>query len=69
LWNIRNAYKVLVLKLNCDKPLERFNNAWGYDIKMDLKEMCCEDLNWNQVVQDNVQWRELVNRATGLCIP
>jgi hypothetical protein len=62
-WNIRNAYKIFVLK-----P-ELRQITWEDNIKMDFKEMWFEDVNWSQEVQDNAQWRVIVNTVTDLLIP
>jgi len=34
--------------------------GWEDNIKMDLKEMGCEDKRWTELVQDHVQWQLLV---------
>jgi hypothetical protein len=28
--------------------------------KMDLREICCEDVRWMELAQDSVQWQALV---------
>jgi hypothetical protein len=29
----------------------------------------CEDMDWNHLAQDTVQWRGLVNKVTSLWVP
>jgi hypothetical protein len=48
----RNACSILV-----GKPVVR---KWDNNIKMDLREICCEDGRWMELAQDRVQWRALV---------
>jgi hypothetical protein len=38
-------------------------------IKMHLKEIGCEGVNWIHLAQNRVQWRALVNTATKLRVP
>jgi hypothetical protein len=42
---MRNAYKVLVIKLKEKRPLGRPRRRWE-DIRMDLREMGCEVVDW-----------------------
>lgn len=34
------------------EPLGKLNNSWKDDIKMELKELGCEDVDYIQVPQD-----------------
>lgn len=36
---------------------------WWYDSRIDLKQIGCESLDWIQMAQDRVKWRNLVNTA------
>jgi hypothetical protein len=38
-------------------------------IKMDLKCIGCEAVEWNQVVQDSVQWQYFENTMMNPCVP
>jgi hypothetical protein len=38
-------------------------------LKMDLKELECEGMQWIHLAQDRNQWPVLVNRVTKLQIP
>jgi hypothetical protein len=39
----RNVYKILVGRPKEKRPLKRSRHRWEYEIKMKLKEICCED--------------------------
>jgi hypothetical protein len=42
----RNACRVLVGKPEGRRPLGRPRLQWEGNIKVDLKEMCCGDVDW-----------------------
>ena len=42
----RNAYSILVGKPEGKRPLGRPRRRWEDDIKMDLREMCCDPGEW-----------------------
>jgi hypothetical protein len=42
---------------------------WVDNIKMDLREICCDAVDWIDVAQDRDQWRALVNTAMNLRVP
>jgi hypothetical protein len=56
----RNAYKLLVGKLERRRPLGRPRRRW-LDIRMDLAEVGCGDVDWIGLAQDRDRWRTLVN--------
>jgi hypothetical protein len=41
----------------------------GDNIKIDLKEMECEGVDWFHLIQDRVQWRALVNTVMNIRVP
>jgi len=51
---MRNTYKPLVGKPEGKRPLERPRSK-RYNIKMDLKEICCEGVDWILLAQDRDQ--------------
>jgi hypothetical protein len=63
---MRNAYKILVGKSEGKKSLGRREED---NTKMDLKEIECDDEDWNCVAQDWVQWQAFVNTVMNLQIP
>jgi hypothetical protein len=48
------------------KPLERPRCRWEDNIKLGLREIGINGLNWIQLVQDRVQWWALVNMVMNL---
>jgi hypothetical protein len=65
---MRNAYKILVLKPEEKGPLGRPRNRWKY-IKMYLKEIGLEGVDWIYMAQDRNQWQVLVNTVMNLLVP
>jgi hypothetical protein len=55
--DIRNAYEILVGKSYGKRPLERPISIMEDNIRMDVKEIGCVDVNWIQMVQNTGQWR------------
>jgi hypothetical protein len=39
------------------------------NIKMDLREIGCDDMCWIALAQDRNQWRALVNKVMNLRVP
>jgi hypothetical protein len=65
----RNAYKILVGKPEGKRPLGRPRRRWVDNIKIDLREIGCEGMDWIEVAQDRDQWRALVNTVMNLEVP
>jgi hypothetical protein len=42
---------------------------WEDNIKMDLREIEIEGMNWIQLAQDTVQWRACVSTVINLRVP
>jgi hypothetical protein len=53
-WMI-NARFITTRKSEGRKSLDRTRCRWNYNIKIDLKIIACEDVNWNELVKDRVQ--------------
>jgi hypothetical protein len=51
------------------RPLERPRHRWEDNIKMDLREIGINGMNWIQLAQDRVQWRAFVNTVINLRVP
>jgi hypothetical protein len=62
----RNAYRILVGKPEGERPLGKPRRRWVYNIKMDLREIGWEDVDWIDLAQDRDQWRALVNMVMNL---
>jgi len=53
----RGVYRILVGKPDGKKPLGRPRRRWEDNIKMDLQEVGCGDMDWIELVQDRNRWR------------
>jgi hypothetical protein len=47
----RNAYRLLVRKLNGKIPLRRLRCRWEFNIRMDFREMGWGDVDWIDLAQ------------------
>jgi hypothetical protein len=66
--NKRNAYRILVGKPEGKRPLGRPRRRWVDNIKMDLREIGWDGVDWIDMSQDMDQWRALVNTVLNLRI-
>jgi hypothetical protein len=57
----RNAYRILVGKPEGKRPLGRPRYRWVDNIKMNLRVIGWECMDWIELAQDRDQWRALVN--------
>jgi hypothetical protein len=57
----RNVYRILVGKPEEKRPLGRPRRRWVDNIKMDLREIGWDDMDWIELAQDRDKWRALVN--------
>jgi hypothetical protein len=51
------------------RPHGRPRRRWENNIKMDLKGIGSEGVDWVHVPQDRDQWRAIVNKAMNRLIP
>jgi hypothetical protein len=51
------------------RPVVRPRRRWEDNIKMDLREIAIDGVNWIQLAQDRVQWRAFVNTVINLRVP
>ncbi|KAJ4431235.1 hypothetical protein ANN_19832, partial [Periplaneta americana] len=65
----RNAYRVLVGRPEGKRPLGRPRRRWEDNIKMDLREVGCDDRDWINLAQDRDRWRAYVRAAMKLRVP
>jgi len=66
---MRNVYKILVGKSERKIPLGRPRRRWEDNIRMDLREIRWEVVEWIHLAQDRDQWRALVNTLMILLVP
>jgi hypothetical protein len=65
----KNAYKILVGKLEGKRPLGRPKCRWEDNIRMDLREIGWGGMDWSDLAQDRDQWKALVNTVINLRVP
>jgi hypothetical protein len=62
----RNAYRILAGKPEGKRPLGRPRRRWVDNIKMDVREIGLDGMDWLQLAQDRDQWRGFVNTVMNL---
>jgi hypothetical protein len=67
--NKRNAYTLFVGNPEGKRPVERPRRRWVNNIKMNLREIGWDGMDWIDLVQDRDQWRALVNAVMNLRVP
>jgi hypothetical protein len=65
---MRNSY-ILVGKPEGKRPLGRPRHRWEDNIKMDLRELGWEGVNWIHLAQDKDHWWDLLNMIMNFQIP
>jgi hypothetical protein len=65
----RNAYRILVGNPEEKRPLGRPRRRWVDSIKMDLREIGWDAMDWIDLAQNRDQWRALVNAVMNLQVP
>jgi hypothetical protein len=63
---MRNAYRILIGKPEAKRPLGRPRRRWEDNIRMDLKEIGYQNVEWIHLTQDRDHWRAVVNRACAI---
>jgi hypothetical protein len=48
----KNAYRILVGKPVSKRPLGRPRHRWADNIRMDLREIGCDGMDWIDLAQD-----------------
>jgi hypothetical protein len=62
----RGVYRVLVGKPEGKIPLGKPRRRWENNIRMDLREVGCECVDWMELAQDRVRWRALLSAMMNL---
>jgi hypothetical protein len=65
----RNSYRIFVAKPEGKRPLGRPRRRWVDNIKMDLREIGWDGMDWIDLDEDRDQWRALVNTVMNLRVP
>jgi hypothetical protein len=53
---MRNVYKILVAKSEGKRPLGRTKRGWEDNIRMHIREIGWEGVDWMHLAQDRYQW-------------
>jgi hypothetical protein len=62
----RKVYEVLVGKPEGKRPLGRPRRRWVNWIRMDLREIGLEGVDWIRLAQDRDRWRTVVSAVMNL---
>jgi hypothetical protein len=65
----RKAHRILVGKPEGKRPLGKPRRRWVDNIKIHLREIGWDGMDWIDVAQDRDQWRALVNTLVNLRVP
>jgi hypothetical protein len=65
----RTACRILVEKPEGKRPLGRQRRSWVDNIKMDLREIRRDGMDWIDLAQDRDQWRAFMNTMMNLLVP
>jgi hypothetical protein len=65
----RGVYRVLVGRPEGKRPLRKPRHRLEDNIKMDLREIGIDRVNWIQLAQDRVQWWACVNTVMNFWVP
>jgi hypothetical protein len=62
-------YRILVGKPDGKRPLGRPKSRWVENIKMDLREIERDGIDWIDLAQNRNKWRALVSTVMDLRLP
>jgi hypothetical protein len=65
----RNAYRILVGKPEGKRPLGSPGRKLVDNIKVDLREVGWDGMDWSELTKDRDRWRALVNAVMNLRVP
>jgi len=65
----RGVYRVLVGKLEENRPLGKPRRRWEDNIKMDFQEVGCVGMDWIDLALYTERWREFLNAVMILRVP
>jgi hypothetical protein len=65
----KNEYRILVGKPEGNRPLGRPRRSWVDNIKMNLREIGWDGIDWIDMTQDRDQCRALINTVMNIRVP
>jgi hypothetical protein len=65
----RNTFKILAGKTKGKRLLRGQRRRWVYNIKMDLREIERDGMNWIDMAQIRDQWKAFVNTVLNFRVP
>jgi hypothetical protein len=65
----RNAYRILVGMPEGKRPLGRQRRRWVDNIKLDLREIVWDGMDWIGLAQDRDRWRAPVSTVMNIRVP
>ena len=65
----KRVYRVLVGKPEGSRPLGRPRPRWEDNIRTDLQEVVCGDMDWIELAQHRDRWRALVSTVMNIRVP
>jgi hypothetical protein len=69
MWEKRNVYRILVRKPEGSRPLGRQICGSVVNIKMDLRVIGWDGVDWIDLAQDRDQWSALVSAVINIMVP
>jgi hypothetical protein len=69
IWVKRNAYRILEGMPAGKRPLGRPRRRCVDNVKMDLREVGLDGMDWIDLTQDRDEWRALVTTVMNLRVP
>jgi hypothetical protein len=67
--DMRSANKILVGGPEGKRPVGTSRPGWEDNIRMDLREIRWEGVDWMRLAQNSDQWRPVVNTVMNLRVP
>jgi hypothetical protein len=64
----KGVYRILVGKPEGRRPMGKPRRRWDDNIRMDLQEVGCGDMDWIGLAQDRDRWRAIVNAVMNLWV-
>jgi hypothetical protein len=64
-----NVYRILVGMPEGKRPLGRPRHRWVDNIKMDLREIRWDGIDWIDLAQNGDQWRAFVSTVRNIRVP